>query len=552
MKILGLKLTHDSAFAVIDEGRLAFSSELEKIDNNKRNTGFCIGFDELEKRLELEGYLLGEMDSIVVDGWWDGGLDLKGHGFFRLADYGAVLSEGALIKNKRFLDEKTHLAYNSNTHSAGHFWASYCSSPFASGGKDAYVMLWDGGIHLQIVHYEPSSGGIAGLESLLPLRGTLYSDFPYNFEPFCHGRSGLSVAGKAMAFIALGKPSRRLVEKMEKCYDEIVEEHHWDKCRGTQYEESCAKTITDLLNLRVSKMCKDDGENPEDSILAFHKFLEKKVLDAVKQYFDESGSKEGRRLCLGGGSALNIKWNSEIRRSGLFDEVWVPPFPNDSGSAIGAACSEMVRRYKIHGLEWGVYSGPSLIKRHGRSCKGWREQQCNEQLLSEIIAKKGVPVVILTGRAELGPRALGNRSILASPMKSEMKTVLNQIKCRESFRPVAPVCLEEDAATIFEPGHSDPYMLFDHKVRKNWEKRIPAVCHLDGTARLQTVNRDENPTLYSILSNFKRITGIPVLCNTSANFNGKGFFPDVESAKEWGMVDYVWSSGILHSKVGVD
>ena len=130
-----------------------------------------------------------------------------------------------------------------------------------------------------------------------------------------------------------------------------------------------------------------------------------------------------------------------------------------------------------------------------------------------------------------------------------MKKVLNGIKNREDYRPVAPICLEEDAKDIFEPGSRDPYMLFDHKVRPEWKERIPAICHLDGTARLQTVNEMENPVIFSLLTEYKKLSGIPLLCNTSANLNGKGFFPDIASAVQWDQVNYVWSGGAIYEKV---
>jgi carbamoyltransferase len=129
-----------------------------------------------------------------------------------------------------------------------------------------------------------------------------------------------------------------------------------------------------------------------------------------------------------------------------------------------------------------------------------------------------------------------------------MKRVLNYIKNREDYRPVAPICLEEDAKDIFAPGSKDPYMLFDHIVRPKWKDRIPAVCHLDGTARLQTVNEAENPVLYRLLIEYKRLSGTPLLCNTSANYSGKGFFPDLSSAMKWGKVNYVWCDNALYEK----
>ncbi|MEU0742331.1 carbamoyltransferase C-terminal domain-containing protein [Streptomyces sp. NPDC006134] len=124
---------------------------------------------------------------------------------------------------------------------------------------------------------------------------------------------------------------------------------------------------------------------------------------------------------------------------------------------------------------------------------------------------------------------------------------MNRIKDREPYRPVAPICLEEEAPKVFSPGTPDPHMLFDHEVRPDWEERIPAVVHLDGTAWLQTVGRGDD-VLFTVLSAYHRFSGIPVLCNTSANLNGHGFFPDVASAARWGRVSRIWSDGTLYRR----
>jgi carbamoyltransferase len=169
--------------------------------------------------------------------------------------------------------------------------------------------------------------------------------------------------------------------------------------------------------------------------------------------------------------------------------------------------------------------------------------------LAGVLDEVGEPVVVLSGRAEAGPRALGHRSIIAPATTPAMRDVLNEVKDRESYRPVAPMCLEERAAEVFSPGVRDPYMLYEHQVRPEWKDRIPAVIHIDGSARLQTVGPD-HPTIHRLLSEYERRTGVPVLCNTSANFSGSGFFPDVASAIRWGRLRHVWSDDILYARAG--
>lgn len=130
-----------------------------------------------------------------------------------------------------------------------------------------------------------------------------------------------------------------------------------------------------------------------------------------------------------------------------------------------------------------------------------------------------------------------------------MKGRLNRIKRRESYRPVAPICLEHRARDVFSPGSPDPFMLFEHAVREPWLDRVPAICHLDGTARLQTVGSSGDAVMLELLTEYERVSGIPLLCNTSANELNQGFFPDLRSAMEWGGVSAIWSEGIFYEAI---
>ena len=216
------------------------------------------------------------------------------------------------------------------------------------------------------------------------------------------------------------------------------------------------------------------------------------------------------------------------------------------GSGIGAACCGMIAGAGVNSLDWDVYSGPRVLQHLPDS--GWIRKTATIEQLALLLFLENEPVVFINGRAELGPRALGNRSILAAATNAHMKQVLNHVKNREDYRPVAPICLEEDAKDLFIPGSRDPFMVFDHVVRPEWVDRIPAIRHIDGTARLQTINEAENPVIYHLLSEYKKLSGIPLLCNTSANYNGKGFFPDPLTAMKWNKVNYVWCDNTLYEK----
>lgn len=287
-------------------------------------------------------------------------------------------------------------------------------------------------------------------------------------------------------------------------------------------------------------------KSPEDVLASFHSFVEGLLLREMADALQRHPSVKGpRNLCIAGGCGLNIKWNSALRATGLFDAVWVPPFPNDSGSAIGAACAAIAAHEGFTPLEWSVYSGPDLQASEVPS--EWKAAPCSLPELATILASNK-PVVFLAGCAELGPRALGGRSIIAAATSARMKDHLNELKLREHFRPVAPICLEDRAPDIFTPGTPDSYMLFDHQTRAAWRNKIPAVVHLDGSARLQTIPRTSQHKIAEVLVEYEKVTGIPLLCNTSANLNGRGFFPDAGAACRWGRVEHVWSDGLLWTK----
>jgi hydroxymethyl cephem carbamoyltransferase len=167
-----------------------------------------------------------------------------------------------------------------------------------------------------------------------------------------------------------------------------------------------------------------------------------------------------------------------------------------------------------------VYRGPKLLRDADPVQSGWTRRRFDAPALSASI-DRGAIVAWLQGRCEIGPRALGNRSLLASAADPNSHARLNNVKQREPYRPIAPVCLEEDLCSWFDEDRPDPYMLYFRRVRDR--SRIPAVTHADGSARVQSVTRPANPRLHELLLAHRERTGVGVLCNTSLNFNGTGF-----------------------------
>jgi len=248
------------------------------------------------------------------------------------------------------------------------------------------------------------------------------------------------------------------------------------------------------------------------------------------------GQTGDRDLTMAGGVALNCVANSYLSERGPFERIWVQPAAGDAGTALGAAL------HVAHAL--GDRVAPMPTAALGR---GWTDDELAAWLITakvpherphdladavaQVLAADGV-VAWFQGRSEYGPRALGHRSLLANATRAANLERLNDVKGREQFRPVAPMVLAERAAELFEGPLPSPYMLFTHRVRPAWRERIPAVVHVDGSARIQTVDRTDEPLVARMLEAVERRTGVPVVVNTSLNTAGRPMVDDPRDALE--------------------
>ncbi|MFF4777351.1 carbamoyltransferase [Microtetraspora fusca] len=262
--------------------------------------------------------------------------------------------------------------------------------------------------------------------------------------------------------------------------------------------------------------------------------LEEVLLDLARWLHDRTSA---RYLTMAGGVALNCVANTRLLAEGPFADIWIQPAAGDSGTALGGA----LHLARAHGENVAPMPGADL----GR---GWRDEELAawldvarvaydrpDDLAGAVAAELAADRIVawFQGRSEYGPRALGRRSLLAHPGRAGNTERLNAVKGREQFRPIAPMVLAERAAEIFSRGPaSSPYMLFVHDVRPEWRDRIPAVVHVDGTARIQTVERSRDPLLARMLEEFEVRTGLPVVVNTSLNTAGRPMVDDPRDALE--------------------
>ena len=539
--LCGLKATHDGGYAVVDGSKLLVCVEAEKIGNAPRYSEMA-DVGQIRAGLATFGLDFAEVD-LVVDGWvqfHNGAAEVAVESGGRrrwipVAGYdesrdGRLGGAPLAAVNGRFPDGGP--AYRSFAHATGHLFSAYCTSPAAAADAPSFVLVWDGGMPARLYRIDPRARTVRPLGVALDVSGAIYPTFCSQLEPFAlppdsHAEAYLPISGKAMAYAGLGSVNQAGLQHAARLFS-----GHGSRLTRRTGAEWSAKLIAQMAA---------DGCTAAEMIATMQEFFSRALVSVLH------GATGGERLPLAfaGGCALNIKWNAALRASGLFTDVWVPPFPNDSGSAVGAACAALAASGGPLAVEWNVFAGPALGP-SGPVPDGWTVRSATIEEVAGLLATVGEPVVVLSGRAELGPRALGHRSIVAPATDSGMRDRLNAMKGREPYRPVAPICLEEHAPAIFDPGVADPYMLFDHQVRPQWRDRVPAVMHVDGSARLQTVNAADNPLTARLLSAYYARTGVPVLCNTSANYAGRGFFPDAGSAMGWSGTRYVWSEGMLY------
>ncbi|MGH3050049.1 MAG: carbamoyltransferase family protein, partial [Gaiellaceae bacterium] len=286
------------------------------------------------------------------------------------------------------------------------------------------------------------------------------------------------------------------------------------------------RIFSDLLVQRFGPARAESGElgdHERDVAASLQKRTEEIYLHMLERLHGRTGQ---GALCLAGGVALNAVANGRIRPETPFDEIYVQPAAGDSGTAVGAA-------YWVWNQELSeprgfvmrhAYTGPQFSDaeiEQAVTAAGLEAERLSDEALFPAVAERiaaGEVVGWFQGRMEFGPRALGHRSIVADPRRAEMKDVLNaRIKHRESFRPFAPSVLAERTSEFYDQDYTSPFMVLVYKTLPGKRDAIPAVDHVDGTGRVQTVERDVSPRYYGLIEEFARQTGVPVVLNTSFN-----------------------------------
>lgn len=502
MNILSYNPGHDGAISHLKEAQLLVSIESEKNSNYRYSP--VSSHDVFNAMGELD-----EMpDVICVGGWWP--RDEHSTGSSAHANYRGVSKKEIVTSCRRFLGKPVR--YFSSSHERSHILCAFGMSNLPK-GTPCYALVWEGSIG---AFYEIDGQlNINLLANVMNEPGHRYA-LLYGFaDPTFNKDGGFarhSDAGKLMA-LASYSTRKALSNEEQELIDFLLQD-----C--THLEPRRCYELRDSRYFNIGT--EDSGFRNLAGVFS------DRIFDVFYE-FAKSKMKKGLPLLISGGCGLNCDWNTKWTESGLFSEVFVPPVANDSGSAIGTAIDAQLHFTGNPKIDWDVYSGLHFNMHTPFDSAAYDLYEMDYNLIADMLANDLI-LGWVSGKYEIGPRALGNRSILAAPFHDKIRVRLNEIKQREQFRPIAPVCLEEDAEKFFGCSHPSPFMLYTHPVKSD---ALAAVTHVNGTARIQTVSYETNRNLYDLLLAFKARTGYGVLCNTSLNYNNKGFINEIGDLSEY-------------------
>jgi predicted NodU family carbamoyl transferase len=434
---------------------------------------------------------------MCTGGWWPREARMTGTPWH--VGYRGLSRDAIRVDHHRLFGRS--VKFFSSSHERSHVLCAFGMSPFPQ-GSSCYALVWEGalGAFYEIdpalnvtlvadVMHEPGN-------RYMSIYGLADPSFPKDL-PF----SRWSDAGKLMALASFSSRSTPTAEE-EELMDFLLAPEH---VRTDLYEPLRSSVYFDV-GIDDTEFRNFAGIFSDRIFETFHHFARTKL-------------RRGLPLVIAGGCGLNCDWNTKWRETGIFADVFIPPVANDSGSAIGTAIDAQQHFTGDAKIEWDVYAGLPFNSDSPFAVDRYDICDVSYQHVADMLSNRLI-LGWVNGRYEIGPRALGNRSILAAPFDNSTRVRLNEIKQREQFRPIAPVCLEDDAAQLFGCRVGSPHMLFTFRTNTD---ALPAVTHVNGTARLQTVSPQTNPHLHELLMAFKERTGFGVLCNTSLNFSGKGF-----------------------------
>jgi carbamoyltransferase len=520
-KVLGVNAVfHDPAAALVVDGEVVAAAEEERFSRRKHGKP-PVAFSTWELPEQAMAFCLaeaglepGELDAVAYS--YDPELAPQPNG-----DVTAAAWEGlrTLYARRAPLFLRTSLSGldPATVRWVAHHVSHASSATFASGFDPCDVLVLDGRGERASSLAGSFAGGrldVLATQALPHSLGLLYEELTAHL-----GFRRSSDEYKVMAMASYGEPS------------------YLDELRRLVRADGRGGFAVEPVELSRYAPALRAGEEltPAHADLAasVQRRTEEVLLELARWLHERTGNRD---LVMAGGVALNCVANSRLWRDGPHERIWVQPAAGDAGTALGAAMhvaaelGDRVRPMPTAALGRG-WDDEELEARLRTAALGYERPDDVAQAVAEALARDEI-VAWFQGRSEYGPRALGHRSLLADPRAAANLERLNDVKGREQFRPVAPMVLEERAAEIFDGPLPSPFMLFTHDVRPGWAERIPAVVHVDGTARIQTIDRAAEPLVARMLERFEALTGVPVVVNTSLNTAGRPMVDDPRDALE--------------------
>lgn len=538
--VLGLNTyDHDVSACLLRDGEIAFAIAKERITREKHASGFYK--EVIDYCLDAEGIAMDDVDLVVRNCYILPVPEMEQRLVYQdLPGFLPEFERSEAKKHPLYLSHSDKVV--SISHHLAHAYSAFAASPF----EDGVVMIVDGVGSYRSDVSEPypaeDFGSALARESesyyrfsgttlecmkkvwMEPDRGFLSDEF-YNMPGLgaLYSRASTYIfgdwnkCGELMGLAPYGRPNR-VKPTMEMQGEKLIVPRWTEEFNRPYVMDSSEKWETS-----------PSMKHWEDLAWRVQDDTEKVLLARANWLREKTGAKN---LCIAGGVALNCVANGRVAREAGFDNVWIQPAAGDDGIAIGCALYgylEVLKQKRsfvmTHAYVGRKYSDQEVHDASQRPLTRLQTTQVKSDNICRDTAKLLADQKVIgwfQDRSEFGPRALGNRSLIADPRKPEMKDILNsRVKHRQPFRPFAPIVLYERANEIFEGDEDSPYMLIAKNVYPAWRDKIPAIVHVDGTARVQTVREETNPMLYRLLKEFEALTGVPVLINTSFNVKGE-------------------------------
>lgn len=542
MTILGLNYVyHDTSACIVKDGELLVALEEERFTREKHTDGFPR--NAIDRCFEVAGIKPADIEHIAVS------FDPQLHVGKRLA-YAAKLGlRGVELLKCEFLrpyrqqrafwrwyaEHWQNSSRKPKVHHIDHHRSHIAGSFFVSPYEKAALLSLDGSGEWS-THWMGEYDGTKFVEYCESFFPHSLGAFYEAATEFCGFRTNYD-EGKTMGLAPFGdpKPFYDIVEKMIniKPSGEIMMDLSWFEYHKFVPRRVSPKFVEVLGLPRKNEKSAPFEKHHENVAASFQKVLEDKVLEMCRILERKSAAEY---LVIAGGVSLNSVMNGRILRETRFKDVYVMPAAGDNGTSIGAAFvvwNEVLgnsKRYSLDDPYLGTSYSDEELEKILKTCKLDYVKSGDVCADAAQILHAGKIIGWFQGRMEIGPRALGSRSILADPTPADMKKKINaEVKYREPYRPFAPSSTAEAYQTYFEIPVEDPFMLKVGNVRQQWRERLAAVTHVDGSARLQTVSRKSNPLYHQLLTEFGKLSGVEVLLNTSFNVMGE---PVVESPEQ--------------------